>query len=163
MYHIFCIHSSVEGHLGIFRLLAIIYKAAMNMVGHVSLLYVGASFEYMPRRGIAGSSGTAMSTSLRKLQTGSGVVVPLCNLTKNGEVFLFLHILASIYCHLSFFLAILICMSWNSRVVMTCISLMTKNVEHFSRYFTTTQYFSAKNFLFSFVAHFKRFIWFSGN
>jgi hypothetical protein len=27
MYHIFCIHSSVEGHLGCFQLLAIINKA----------------------------------------------------------------------------------------------------------------------------------------
>jgi len=49
MYHIFCIHSSVEGHLGSFQLLAIINKAAMNIVEHVSLLYVGASFGYMPR------------------------------------------------------------------------------------------------------------------
>jgi hypothetical protein len=35
MYHIFCIHSSVEGHLGSFQLLAIINKAAMNIVEHV--------------------------------------------------------------------------------------------------------------------------------
>jgi hypothetical protein len=32
MYHIFCIHSSVEGHLGSFQLLAIINKAATNIV-----------------------------------------------------------------------------------------------------------------------------------
>jgi hypothetical protein len=32
MYHIFCIHSSVEGHLGSFQLLASINKAAMNTV-----------------------------------------------------------------------------------------------------------------------------------
>jgi hypothetical protein len=37
MYHIFCIHSSVEGHLGSFLLLAIINKAAMNIVECVSL------------------------------------------------------------------------------------------------------------------------------
>ena len=40
MYHIFCIHSIVKGHLGSFRLLAIINKVAMNIVEHVSLLYV---------------------------------------------------------------------------------------------------------------------------
>jgi hypothetical protein len=40
MYHIFCIHSSVEGHLGSFQLLAIINKAAMNIVEHVSFLPV---------------------------------------------------------------------------------------------------------------------------
>ena len=42
MYHIFCVHSSVEGHLGSFQLLTIINKAAI--VENVSLLNVGASF-----------------------------------------------------------------------------------------------------------------------
>ena len=36
MYHIFCIHSSVEGHLGSLQLLATTNKAAMNIVEHVS-------------------------------------------------------------------------------------------------------------------------------
>jgi hypothetical protein len=35
MYHIFCIYSSVERHLGSFQLLAAINKAAMNIVEHV--------------------------------------------------------------------------------------------------------------------------------
>ena len=60
MYHIFCTHSSVEGHLGPFQLLALISKEAMNIVEHVSLLYVGESFGYMPRSGIAGSLGNIM-------------------------------------------------------------------------------------------------------
>jgi hypothetical protein len=34
-----CIHSSVEGHLGSFQLLAIINKAAMNIVEHVWYIY----------------------------------------------------------------------------------------------------------------------------
>jgi hypothetical protein len=37
MYHIFCIHSFVEGYLGSLQLLAIINKAAINIVEHVSL------------------------------------------------------------------------------------------------------------------------------
>ena len=52
MYHVFCIQSSVEGHLGSFQLLAIISKTAMNIVEQVSLLCVGASSGYMPRSGI---------------------------------------------------------------------------------------------------------------
>ncbi|EDL11227.1 mCG133245, isoform CRA_a [Mus musculus] len=68
MYHIFCIHSSVEGHLGCFQLLDIINKAAMNIVEHMSLLYVGASFGYMPSKGIALSSGRSISNFLRNLQ-----------------------------------------------------------------------------------------------
>jgi hypothetical protein len=57
MYHIFCIHSSVEEYLGSFQLLAIINKAVMNIVEHETLFYVRASFGYMSRNGIAGSSG----------------------------------------------------------------------------------------------------------
>jgi hypothetical protein len=34
MYHIFCIHSSVEGNLGSFQLQDIIKKAAMKIVEH---------------------------------------------------------------------------------------------------------------------------------
>ena len=69
MYHIFCIYSSVAGHLGSFQLLDIINKAAMKIVEHVSFLSVGTSSGYMPRRGIAGSSGSTMSNFLRNRQT----------------------------------------------------------------------------------------------
>ena len=65
----FCIHSSVEGHLGSFQLLAIINKAAMNIVEHVSFLLFGTSSGYMPRRGIMGSSSSTMSKFLRNRQT----------------------------------------------------------------------------------------------
>jgi hypothetical protein len=41
----------------------------MNIVGHVSLLQVGTSSGYVPRRGIAGSSGSTMSNFLRYCQT----------------------------------------------------------------------------------------------
>ena len=69
MYHIFCIHFSVEGHLGFFQLLAIINKAAMNRVEHVSLLHAGVSSGYMPRSGIARSSDSTMHNFLRNRQT----------------------------------------------------------------------------------------------
>jgi hypothetical protein len=54
--------------MGSFQLLAIINKT-MNIVEHVSLLYGGVSFGYMPRSGIAGSSGSTMSSFWRKIQT----------------------------------------------------------------------------------------------
>ena len=69
IYHNFCIHSSVEGYLGSFHLLAIINKAAMNIVEHVSLLHVEASSGYMPRIGIAGFLGSIMFNFLRNHQT----------------------------------------------------------------------------------------------
>jgi hypothetical protein len=102
MYHIFCIHSSVEEHLGSFHLLAIINNVAINIVKHVFLLHVGTSSGYMPRRGIAGSSSSTMSNFLRNRQTDLRVVVPACNPTSNGGVFIFHHILTSICCHLNF-------------------------------------------------------------
>jgi hypothetical protein len=64
MFHIFCIHSSVEGHLGSFQLLAIIDKAVMNIVEHVPLLHVGASFGYMLRSSIYPGQNTVLNLSI---------------------------------------------------------------------------------------------------
>jgi len=47
----------VVEHLGSFQLLTIINKAAINIVEHVSLVYVGTSFGYIPRSSISGFSG----------------------------------------------------------------------------------------------------------
>jgi hypothetical protein len=68
MYHIFCIHSSDEGHLGSFQILAIMNKVAMNIEELVLLLAVGTSSGYMQRNGIAGSSGSSTSNFLRNCQ-----------------------------------------------------------------------------------------------
>ena len=54
MYHIFFIHSSVDGHLGYFHALAIVNSAAMNIVVYVSFRIMVFS-GYMLRSGIAGS------------------------------------------------------------------------------------------------------------
>ena len=56
MYHNFSIHSSVDGHLGCFQVLAIVNSAAVNNGIHVSLSILVSS-GYMPRSGIAGSYG----------------------------------------------------------------------------------------------------------
>ena len=54
----------------LFRSLAIINKAAMNTVEHVSILQVGMSSGYMHRGGIDGSSGSTISANfLRNYQT----------------------------------------------------------------------------------------------
>ena len=55
MYHSFLIHSSADGHLGCFRVLAMINSAAMNIGVHVSLSDL-VSLVCMPRSGIADTS-----------------------------------------------------------------------------------------------------------
>ena len=55
-YYNFFIHSSVDGHLGCFHLLAIVNSAAMNNGIHV-FFSVLVSSGYMPRSGIAGLYG----------------------------------------------------------------------------------------------------------
>ena len=54
LYHSFLIHSSADGHLGFFHVLAIINSATMNTGVHVSLSDLVSS-GCMPRSGIAGS------------------------------------------------------------------------------------------------------------
>ena len=57
MYHIFFIHSSVDGHLGCFCVLAIVNSAVINICVHISfriMIFSG----FMPRNGTAGSHGS---------------------------------------------------------------------------------------------------------
>ena len=53
MYHSFFIHSSVDGQLGCFHVLAIVNSAAVNNGIRVSFSIL-VSPGYMPRSGIAG-------------------------------------------------------------------------------------------------------------
>jgi hypothetical protein len=97
----------------------------------VSKLPVGRPSGYMPRRGFVGSSSSTMSNFLRNCQTLNGCTslqyyqqwrsVPLPPHHRQ-------HLLS-----LNFFiLVILTGVRWNLRAVLICISLMIKDVEHFS-------------------------------
>ena len=54
IYHSFIIHSSANGYLDCFYVLAIVNSAAMNIGGHMSLSVL-VSLVCMPSSGIAGS------------------------------------------------------------------------------------------------------------
>ena len=127
----------------------------MNIVEHVSFLPVGTSSGYMPRRGIAGSSGSTMSNFLRNLQTDfqSG-----CTSLQSHQpwrsVPLSPHPLQHLLSPEFLILAILTGVRWNLRVVLICISLMIKDAEHFLRCFSAIRYSSGENSLFSSEPHF---------
>ena len=68
MYHSFLIHSSADGHLGYFHVLANINSATMNIGVHVSLSLL-VSLVCMPSSGIVGSKGSSISSFLKNLHT----------------------------------------------------------------------------------------------
>jgi hypothetical protein len=107
-------------------------KAAMNIVEHVSLLLFATSSGYMPRRGIAGSSASTMSSFLRNCQTDFKSGSTSLQSRQQWRIvslspYLRQHPLLPEF----FNLAIVTGMRWNLRVVLIFISLMIKDVEHF--------------------------------
>ena len=127
----------------------------MNIVEHVSLWHGGASFGYMYKIGIAGSSSRSISNFLRNLQIDfqSGCT-SLQSHQQWRSVPLSPHPLQHVLSPEVLILAILIGVRWNLRVVLICISLITKDFEHFFRCFSAIRDSSIVNSWFSSIPHF---------
>ena len=134
MDHIFFIHSSVSGHLGCFRVLAMVNM--LQWTWAISLRSDLNSFEYMPRSGIAGSYSNSVFNFFEEplycfpswlYQFTFPPTVHKCSLfSKSSQRELLLCVFLII--------AVLRGLRWYFTVVLMCISLMISDVENLLMY-----------------------------